>query len=61
MTGTRIGDKYKLEIGPDGKTRLIEDTKAIQAKKPVCARYTKNEAKPTSRRKADSVKKVDHG
>jgi hypothetical protein len=39
---TRIGDKYKLEVGPDGKTRVIEDTKAIQAKKPVSARYAKD-------------------
>jgi hypothetical protein len=55
------GNPYIVEQKADGTPRLVDDVKAIMAKKPACARYTKNEAKPTSRRKADSVKKVDHG
>lgn len=60
---TRIGDKYKLEIGPDGKTRVVEDTKASEAKLDVSARIAKRsnrgKAKPASRRKAEATQKLE--
>jgi hypothetical protein len=61
---TRIGDKYKIETGPDGRMRVVGDTKAAEAKLDMSTRIAKRanrgKAKPASRRKADSVKKVDH-
>lgn len=53
------GNPYIVEEKADGTPRLVDDVKAIMAKKPVCARYTKNEAKPTSRRKAEATQKLE--
>jgi hypothetical protein len=61
---TSIGDKYKIETGPDGRMRVVEDTTAAEAKLDVSTRIAKRsnrgKAKLASRSRADSVKKVDH-
>ena len=54
------GNPYLVEYDENGKVRLKDDVKAIEAKKPVNKRYADKSARPASRRKADSVKKVDH-
>ena len=63
---TRIGSNHDVVTDENGKTKLVpKSRKARLAKLPVSARIAaaKNETgkvKPASRRKADSVKKVDH-
>jgi hypothetical protein len=61
---TSIGDKYKIETGPDGRMRVVEDTQAAEAKLDVSTRIAKRanrgKAKLASRSRALSVKKVDH-
>jgi hypothetical protein len=60
---TRIGDKYKIETGPDGKMRVVEDTTAAEAKLDVSTRIAKraNRGKPklASRSRAQTVPKLE--
>jgi hypothetical protein len=60
---TRIGDKYKIETGPDGRMRAVEDTQAAEAKLDVSTRIAKRsnrgKAKPASRRKAEATQKLE--
>jgi hypothetical protein len=60
---TRIGDKYKIETGPDGRMRVVGDTKAAEAKLDMSTRIAKraNRGKPklASRSKAQTVPELE--
>lgn len=53
------GNPYLVEYDENGKVRLKDDVKAIQAKKPVSARYAEKAVRPASRRAAQSVPKLE--
>jgi len=53
------GNPYLVEYDENGKVRLKDDLKAIEAKKPVNKRYTDKSARPASRRKAEATQKLD--
>lgn len=42
---TRIGSNHKLVKGPDGRTRLVIDAKAVEAKKSVVQRISDRKSK----------------
>jgi hypothetical protein len=60
----RIGDKFKIGTGTDGKMRVVEDTTAAEAKLDVSTRIAKRanrgRAKLASRTKAQSVQGMKH-
>ena len=62
---TKLGPGFKVEKGPDGKTRVVEDTRAAEAKLDVSARIAKraNRDKPklATRAKARGVRRINNG